>query len=89
MNTPVAIVFFNRLAPLKRLVSRLAEIKPLNVYLISDGPRSQSKCEAEKVAACRDFMVNLPWSCNIKTLYKISAVINFQRSTQNAVSKFC
>ncbi len=67
MTTPVAIVFFNRLAPLKRLVARLAEVRPPKVYLISDGPRATRPDDAAKVAACRAFLSNLPWPCEVKT----------------------
>lgn len=67
MTTPIAIVFFNRLDPLKQLVARLAEVKPPKIYLISDGPREGRAGETEKVAACRDFMSHLPWPCEIKS----------------------
>ena len=66
MNTPIAIVFFNRLEPLKQLVTRLAEVKPPKIYLISDGPREEREGEYEKVAECRDFMKNMSWTCEIK-----------------------
>ena len=66
MNTSIAIVFFNRIEPLKRLVIRLAEIKPPKLYLISDGPREGREGELEKVAECREFMKNLPWRCEIR-----------------------
>lgn len=65
MKTPVAIVFFNRIEPLKKLVARLCEVRPPKVYLISDGARSGRVGEAEKVAQCREFMMNLPWPCKI------------------------
>lgn len=65
MNVPVAIVFFNRLEPLKKLVARLEEIRPPCVYLISDGARRGKVGEEEKVAACRDFMRKLTWPCEV------------------------
>lgn len=66
MTTPVAIVFFNRIEPLKRLVARLADVRPPKVYLIADGARSDRLGEAEKVAACRAFMRTLPWPCKVE-----------------------
>ena len=66
MTVPVAIVFFNRLDPLKRLVDRLAEVRPSKVYLISDGPREGREGESGKVADCREFMRKLPWPCEIR-----------------------
>ena len=66
MNTPIAIIFFNRLMPLKRLISILATVKPDKVYLISDGPRESRAGEFEKVKECREFMTNLPWTCEVK-----------------------
>lgn len=66
MHVPVAIVFFNRLDPLKKLVSRLAEVKPPRVYLISDGARKEKTGEFERVEDCRAFMRKLPWQCEIR-----------------------
>ena len=66
MNTPIAIVFFNRVEPLRQLVARLAEVKPPKIYLISDGPRDGREGETEKVAECREFMKNMPWPCEVK-----------------------
>lgn len=67
MTTPVAIIFFNRLEPLKRLVARLAEVKPPKVYLVADGARPSRPDDIANVAACRAFMQKLPWECEIKT----------------------
>ncbi len=67
MTTPVAIIFFNRLEPLKRLVARLAEVKPPKVYLVADGARPSRPDDVANVAACRAFMQELPWKCEIKT----------------------
>lgn len=67
MTTPVAIIFFNRIEPLKRLVARLAEVRPPKVYLIADGARANRPGELEKVATCRAFMQELPWPCEIET----------------------
>lgn len=66
MTTPVVIVFFNRIEPLKRLVARLAEVKPPKVYLVADGPRPSRPDDAAKVAECRAFMQTLPWDCEVK-----------------------
>lgn len=66
MQTSVAIVFFNRIEPLRRLVARLSEIKPSRVYLIADGPREEREGEDEAVRNCREFMCRLPWTCKIK-----------------------
>ena len=67
MTTPVAIIFFNRIEPLKTLVVRLAEVKPPKVYLVADGPRPTRPSDAEKTTECRAFMLHLPWTCEIKT----------------------
>lgn len=66
MRTPVAIVFFNRIEPLRKLVARLAEVKPPKIYLIADGARTSKIGEIEKVAECRAFMQKLPWPCEVK-----------------------
>ena len=67
MNTPVAVVFFNRITPLRKLLARLSEVHPSKLYLISDGPRDGREGEGAKVAECRKFMQDVPWTCEIKT----------------------
>lgn len=66
MNTPVAVVFFNRIDPLRRLVTRLAEVRPEKVYLIGDGERPSKVGEGAKVVECREFLQKLPWPCEVK-----------------------
>jgi len=67
MTVPVAIVFFNRIEPLKQLIERLVEVKPPKIYLISDGARDGRAGEAEKVAECREFMSKFSWTCEVKS----------------------
>lgn len=66
MNTAVAVIFFNRLEPLKVLKQRLSELRPTKLYLISDGPRGVVVGEDEKVSRCRQFMTEIPWTCDVK-----------------------
>lgn len=72
MRTPVVIVFFNRIAPLKKLVARLSAVKPPKIYLISDGPRRNKTDEDQQVKTCREFMSRLPWVCEIKSNFSES-----------------
>lgn len=68
-NTPVVILFFNRPLELKRLIARLAEVKPTRLYLVSDGARVSREGEWEKVEACRGLFNALTWNCEIRRNY--------------------
>lgn len=65
MNTTVVVIFFNRIEPLRILMARLAEVKPKRLYLVSDGARLGVEGEQERVDACREFMQNIPWECEV------------------------
>jgi hypothetical protein len=70
MNTPVAIVIFNRPDLVLRLLEVLSRVKPAYLYVISDGAREDRAGEFDLVAECRrlvDREVN--WHCDIKKEY--------------------
>lgn len=70
MNTPVLLIHFNRPESTRRQVESLRAVAPKRVWLLCDGARADRVGEAEKVAAVRAILDDLPWACEIKRLYR-------------------
>lgn len=69
MNTPVVLFTFNRPVMTRDLISRLAELEPKHVLVVSDGPRSFVPTDSSKVAEVRTMFERLPWRCRIDRCY--------------------
>lgn len=66
-QTPVAIFIFNRPECTKQLVEALAVVRPVNLFVIADGPRSENDIElCEQTRAIID---QIDWQCTILKKY--------------------
>jgi hypothetical protein len=65
MDTPVAVIVFNRPKATERLLRRLAQVRPRQVFVIRDGARLGIAGEEARVAAVSDLFTRLPWSCQV------------------------
>src|SRR5262245_20161435 len=67
LDTPVAIILFNRPPLVKSVFEAVAHAKPRKLFLIADGPR----CE-EETAQCleaRSIVERVAWDCEVRTNY--------------------
>ena len=69
ISTPIVVVFFNRPDSLRRLITRLTEVKPFRLYLVCDGAREDRQGEADQVERCRSLFKNLSWECDLRKNY--------------------
>jgi hypothetical protein len=69
IESPLVIFFFNRPDSLRRLVNRLAMVKPKMLYLVCDGARINRPDEKKLVDESRSIFENLTWCCNIQKNY--------------------
>ena len=69
ISEPVLLIAFNRPEPLEKVIQRLREVKPQQVYVAIDGPRAEQSGESEKVQACRDLVATIDWPCTVNTLF--------------------
>lgn len=67
LNTPVALIVFNRPDTTERVFAEIAKAKPPKLLLIGDGPRLDRAGEAEKVAATRAIVGRVDWECEVLT----------------------
>ncbi|MCG8603468.1 glycosyltransferase family 2 protein [bacterium] len=65
MDTPVALIFFNRPNTVAKVFSEIAKAKPKKLFLIADGPRVEHPDDIEKCAAARAAVDCVDWECQI------------------------
>ncbi len=66
---PILFIVFNRLHTTKRVFEQIRKVKPLKLYIASDGPRDES--EKAKVLQVREFILkNIDWDCEVNTKFR-------------------
>lgn len=85
MNTPMLLITYNRPLILKKLLEALSEIKPKNIYIFSDGPKSDN--DEVKIFQVQKLIDSIEWKCNIRK--KISKKnLGCQRGVSSAITWF-
>ena len=70
-DPPVLLIVFNRLDTTKRVFEAIRLAKPKRLYIASDGARSNSGGDTEKVSAVREYLTkNIDWDCVTETLFQ-------------------
>lgn len=70
LEVPVAMIVFNRPDTTCRVFEQVRKIKPVKLYIISDGPRKQKEGEKEKVAEVRRYVeTHIDWECEKHFVY--------------------
>ncbi len=69
LNTPVALIIFNRPDPTQKVFEAIREAKPPKLFIIADGPRPDKPGEAEKCAKTRAIASQVDWDCEVYTNY--------------------
>lgn len=67
LNTPVALVIFNRPDTTAQVFAAIAKAKPPILLIIGDGPRPERPGEKEKVEATREIVRGVDWDCEVLT----------------------
>ncbi|MDX2031108.1 MAG: glycosyltransferase family 2 protein [Blastocatellia bacterium] len=69
MNTPVALIIFNRPDCTARVLEAIAEAKPGKLFVIADGPREGHPTDVENCRAAREMVDRIDWECEVRTDY--------------------
>jgi len=70
-ENPILFIVFNRLDTTKQVFEVIQQAKPKRLYIASDGPRSGTVDEGNKVQIVRDYVLsNINWPCEVKTLFQ-------------------
>ena len=67
MNSPVALIIFNRPDHTREVFKRIAEIKPKQLFIVADGPRDEE--DERKCLAARKVVERITWDCEVAKNY--------------------
>lgn len=68
-DTTVVVIVHSRPDTTKRLLERLAEVKPSRMFVIADGPRPNRPHEKLLCSEVRRLFDDVPWECQISRLF--------------------
>jgi GT2 family glycosyltransferase len=66
MDTPVALILFNRPETTARVFAAIRAAQPSRLLLIADGPRPDRPGEAERCRAARAVVEAIDWPCQVE-----------------------
>ena len=69
LDTPVAMVVFNRPELTRRVFARVREARPKRLFVIADGPRAHIPEDQDKCAQTRAVFEGIDWNCKLETDY--------------------
>ena len=70
-KTPILFLIFNRLNTTKQVFEQIKKIRPTNLFMAADGPRSEKDGEKEKCDEVRNWVLSqIDWDCEVKTLFR-------------------
>lgn len=69
-DTPVVVIAYNRPDKVRRLISRLEELKPENIIFAVDGPKPGKPSDIAKVAEVQTLVNNFTWTDNVETRFR-------------------
>ncbi len=69
MNTPVALLIFNRPSCTQKVFEAIRQAKPSKLLAIADGPRPDRPDDIEKCAAARAIIDRVDWDCEVLKHY--------------------
>lgn len=70
LETPVLMVTFRRYELTKKIFEEVKKVKPKKLFILSDGPRENSKDDAIEINKVRGIFQNIDWDCEVKTLFR-------------------
>ena len=69
LDTPVAMVVFNRPELTRLVFARVREARPKRLFVIADGPRIHMPEDQDKCAQVRGVFESVDWDCKVETDY--------------------
>ena len=69
-ETPILFIIFNRPETTRKVFNELCKLKPRNLYIAADGPRSDKPEDIDKCKNTRLVVQNIDWECNVQTLFR-------------------
>lgn len=67
LETPVALIIFNRPAVTARVLQAIAAVRPRRLLVMADGPREGHPTDAERCAQTRQLLGTIDWDVEVTT----------------------
>lgn len=67
METPVALIIFNRPDAVRRVFAAIAAARPTRLFVIADGPRADHPDDVKRCDLARKIVANIDWPCQVET----------------------
>jgi len=69
LTTPVVLIIFNRPETTNLVFQIIRNVRPVKLFIIADGPRSDKQDEVELCAAARKIIEHIDWPCEVLKNY--------------------
>lgn len=70
MDLPILVLAFNRPIQTRALLERLRQIKPSQLFIAADGPRSNNSLDAGRCREVRDLFRHIDWPCSVQRSFQ-------------------
>jgi len=70
LDTPVLLLIFNRPDLTAKVFESIRKMRPRQLFIAADGPRSNVKGELNKCLLARKVVGRVDWQCKVKTLFQ-------------------
>lgn len=70
MHTPVLYIVFNRPACVQKVLRKIKEAKPTELFIAADGPRNEVQTDHENCEKVRNLVSTIDWKCNTEKLFR-------------------
>ncbi len=67
LNTPVALMVFNRPGPTRLVFAAIAATRPVRLLVVADGPRADRQGERQLCDEVRKIVSAVDWPCKVET----------------------
>lgn len=85
LETPVLLIGFNRIGPLRQVFEAVRQARPPRLYFAADGPRSeQERPRCEEVRALAN---EVDWPCEVRTRFN-EANMGLRKGVSSAIAWF-
>jgi hypothetical protein len=69
MNTPIALIIFNRPDKTKKVLEVIRQVKPLKLLVVADGPRQDHPSDVGRCKAALAVIDSVDWNCELLKNY--------------------
>jgi hypothetical protein len=70
VKVPILFLIFNRPGPTKRVLDKIREVRPHQLFIAADGPRNGNEYESEQCSVVRKISTDIDWDCDVQTLFR-------------------